>query len=396
VNIVFFAHPDFLGHQSMPRFARMLADGMKDRGHQVEILSPQATVSRLPAPRMFRKWLHYADQYITFPSAVRKRLASYSPDTLFVFTDHALGPWVPLVADRPHVVHCHDFLAQFSALGAIPENPTGWSGRQYQKYIRRGYSQAKHFISVSQKTQQDLAHFLPSPPVSSQTVYNALNQKFSPVDLVEARSSLTKQTGLDLTAGYLFHIGGNQWYKNRAGVIEIYNAWRQNTSGSLPLLLIGESPTPALEQLHEQSAYRKDIHFLTNIPDELVQLAYAGASAFLFPSLAEGFGWPIAEAMASGCLVITTNEAPMTEVAGNAGFLAPKRPAAVAEVAAWAKEVAQLLQHVLNLSPTERNLAVEAGLLNAKRFDPKNLLAQIEKIYLSCTTKTAELHSSAR
>ncbi len=379
----------------MPRFARMLAEGMKDRGHSVEVISPQAKVSRLPAPKAFRKWLHYADQFITFPSAVRKRLPTYASDTLFVFTDHALGPWVPLVANRPHVVHCHDFLAQWSALGAIPENPTGWSGRQYQKFIRQGYSKAKHFISVSRKTQQDLAHFLPSAPISSETVYNALNQKFSPVDLVEARTSLTKQTGIDLTAGYLLHIGGNQWYKNRTGVIEIYNAWRKNSSGTLPLLLIGESPTLALEQMHEQSAYRKDIHFLTNIPDEFVQLAYAGASVFVFPSLAEGFGWPIAEAMASGCLVITTNEAPMTEVVGDAGFLAPRRPTTAAKIAPWADEVAQLLQQVLTLSPSDRSRAVEAGILNAKRFDSKNLLDQIEKIYITCTKEIADISDPA-
>jgi glycosyltransferase involved in cell wall biosynthesis len=374
----------------------MLAEGMKDRGHSVEILAPQAKVSRLPAPRALRKWLHYVDQYITFPGAVRKSLPSYSPDTLFVFTDHALGPWVPLVADRPHVVHCHDFLAQWSALGAIPENPTGWSGRQYQKYIRQGYSQAKNFISVSRKTQQDLAHFLPSAPRSSETVYNALNQKFSPVDLEQARASLTKQTGIDLNSGYLLHIGGNQWYKNRVGVIEIYNAWRKNTSGDLPLLLIGEAPTPALEQMREQSAYQKDIHFLKNIPDEFVLLEYAGASGFIFPSLAEGFGWPIAEAMASGCLVLTTNEAPMTEVAGDAGFLAPRRPAAEEKVAAWADETAQILQQILSLPPSDRSRAVEAGILNAKRFEPKKLLDQIEKIYLSCTKETAGTSNPAR
>ncbi|MDF7814276.1 glycosyltransferase [Hymenobacter sp. YC55] len=380
----------------MPRFARMLAEGMKERGHNVEILSPQAKVSRLPAPKALRKWLHYIDQYITFPSAVRKGLSTYSPDTLFVFTDHALGPWVPLVADRPHVVHCHDFLAQWSALGAIPENPTGWSGQQYQKYIRQGYSQAKNFISVSRKTQQDLAHFLPTPPRSSETVYNALNQKFGPVDIEQARASLTKQTGIDLNAGYLLHIGGNQWYKNRAGVIEIYTAWRKNTGGTLPLLLIGEAPTLALEQLREQSGYQKDIHFLTNISDEFVQLAYAGASVFLFPSLAEGFGWPIAEAMASGCLVLTTNEAPMTEVAGDAGFLAPRRPAVEEQVTTWADEAAQVLQQILSLSPIDRSRAVEAGILNAKRFEPKTLLDQIEKIYLTCTKETAEISSSAR
>ena len=62
------------------------------------------------------------------------------------------------------------------------------------------------------------------------------------------------------------------------------------------------------------------------MPDDLVKMAYVGASLFLFPSLAEGFGWPIAEAMASGCPVITTNKRPMTEVTKGTGRLIEKMP----------------------------------------------------------------------
>jgi glycosyltransferase involved in cell wall biosynthesis len=76
----------------------------------------------------------------------------------------------------------------------------------------------------------------------------------------------------------------------------------------------------------ESSPYKADIHWLSGIDDEHVAHAYSGAAVFLFPSLGEGFGWPIAEAMASGCPVVTTDEAPMTEVAGEAGFLIPRRP----------------------------------------------------------------------
>src|SRR5690554_2079868 len=100
MNIVFFAHPNFLGQQSMPRFARMLAEGMKERGHNVEIWMPKPVLHSLPTPAILKKWMGYIDQYIIFPSQIKKRLDAYPPDTLFVFTDHALGPWIPLVANR--------------------------------------------------------------------------------------------------------------------------------------------------------------------------------------------------------------------------------------------------------------------------------------------------------
>src|SRR5688500_6220233 len=115
MNFVFFAHADFLKHQSMPRFSGMLATGMRERGYKVETWSPKGRFVRIPGTKLMKKWLGYIDQFILFPMTVRSRIKKCTPDTLFVFTDNAQGPWVPLVSDRPHAIHCHDFLAQRSA-----------------------------------------------------------------------------------------------------------------------------------------------------------------------------------------------------------------------------------------------------------------------------------------
>lgn len=383
MNLVFFAHPSFLGHQSMPRFAKMLADGMAARGHHVEISSPKARFVNLNSRPSLKKWLGYIDQYLVFPLELRSRLKRYPPDTLFVFTDQALGPWVPQLANRHHVIHCHDFMALRSSLGEIPENPTGWTGKQYQSMIRRGFSAAKNFISVSQKTRQDLHRFLPSTPYISEMVYNGLNQLYIPEDATKARELLGIKTGLDLKSGFLLHVGGNQWYKNRSGVIQIYDAWRTSYDHQVPLLLIGESPTESLLETRTKSIYKSDIHFLSGIDDNFVRLAYNGASVFLFPSFAEGFGWPIAEAMASGCPVVTTNEAPMTEVAGTAGFLIPRQPTNKNAMEAWLSEAALTVNKVVELTGEDRKVVVEAGLENAKRFDSNFALDKIENIYQS-------------
>ena len=61
MNLVFFTHPDFLGHESMPRFARMLADGMKQRGHQVQLWTAQPRFFNIAAPYALKKWLGYID-----------------------------------------------------------------------------------------------------------------------------------------------------------------------------------------------------------------------------------------------------------------------------------------------------------------------------------------------
>ncbi|OGX90232.1 glycosyltransferase [Hymenobacter coccineus] len=382
MHIVFFDHPAYLEYLSIPKFTQMLVEGMKRHGHTTEVWKPTPYFLRFSTSKKIQKWLGYLDQYLVFPTQIRKRLKLQPADTLFVFADQAQGPWVPLLARRPHVIHCHDFMAQHSALGRIPENPASWTGRQYQKLIYNGYSQGENFISVSEKTRKDLELLLPKPPKTSEMVYNGLNKLFKPYDTVAARSELGEKIGLDIGQGYLLHVGGNQWYKNRLGVIELYDAWRSISSLALPLLLIGSALSPDSMEAVKQSKYKKDIHVFGGLDDKFVHLAYAGATVFLFPSLAEGFGWPIAEAMASGCLVMTTGEDPMTEVAGNAGFLVPRRPyQPAASVEKWAVETAVTLEKIIQMSDNERDIAISAGLTNALRFDIDDALNQIESIY---------------
>ncbi len=365
----------------MPRYARWLASGMQARGHEVDSWQPKPFFYTLPVPEALKKWMGYIDQYIVFPIQVRQRIKGLPKQTLFVFADQALGPWVPLVADRPHVIHCHDFLAQRSALGEIPENQTGWTGKLYQAYIRRGYRKGRNFISVSNKTQAELHQFLKAAPAFSAVIYNGVNPNYTSGQAAESRSVLSARFGIDLSSGYLVHVGGNQWYKNRKGVLEIYDAWRKAYSPSIPLLMIGEEPTPELSELAQTSAFRNDIHFLTGVDDQHVIHAYRGARVFLFPSLAEGFGWPIAEAMACGCRVLTTSEAPMTEVAGTAATLLRRRPLDELDSQLWADEGAVRIQHILNETAEKRREWIDRGLTNIRRFTIENATDQLEETY---------------
>lgn len=365
----------------MPRYARMLAAGMKERGHEVDVWQPIPLFYKFNLTPSFKKWLGYIDQYFIFPMQTRRRMKKLPPDTIFVFTDHALGPWVPLVKNRPHIIHCHDFLAQRSALGEFKENRVGLSGRLYQALIRKGYRKGKNFISVSDKTRDDLHQFLIHHPPISEVVYNGLNQQFGKTNIEYAKKMFGQKTGIDLSEGYLLHVGGNQWYKNRLGVIEIYNALRRQDDIKLPLLLIGTAPSDELKKAHELSAFKEQIYFLVNIDDKFLRLAYRGASAFLFPSLAEGFGWPIAEAMASGCPVITTNEKPMTEVAGCAGFFISRKPSDKEQSEEWATTAADVVKKILQLTTNERQEIIQKGFMNIERFAADNTLNRIEKIY---------------
>ena len=379
MHIVQFVHPDFLNSQSMPRFARMITQGMHARGHHVVEWTAKPLFYKLPVPARFKKWLGYIDQFLVFPLQVRARLKQLPPDTLFVFGDQALGPWVPVMAHRPHVIHVHDFMALRSALGEFVQNSTGWSGRQYQAMIRHGFGHGQAFISVSEKTRTDLHHFLPSKPRVSEVVYNGLNFPFRRMTQPECWAALAT-AGLAVPAsGFLLHVGGNQWYKNRLGVLEVYAAYARLAQNPLPLWMVGARPTAAMTALAQTVAGKGQVQFLSGLTDDQVCAAYSAARLMIFPSLAEGFGWPIAEAMACGCPVLTTDEAPMTEVGGEAAFYIPRRPDG--EASEWAAQVAMRVVKILALPADVQQLRQNQGCEQAAQFDTQRTMNAYEKIY---------------
>jgi glycosyltransferase involved in cell wall biosynthesis len=312
-------------------------------------------------------------------------MAGDPPDTLYVFCDQALGPWIPWVAERPHVVHCHDLLALRSSLGDIPENPTSWTGRLYQRYIRRGFRRARHFISISEKSREDLHKFGGVVPLTSEVVYNGLNYPFHPVSREWALQRL-RQAGLpaDDDRGCLLHVGGGQWYKNGVGVVSLYASYVDAAahSGLTPLALwmISPAPNAALRAALAEVPSQGRVQLFNGLGSEALEALYSYAQALLFPSLAEGFGWPIVEALACGCPVITPGQPPMTEVGGDAATYLP-RFGHGDDLHAWARTGAQALTQVLDRSPAERERAALAGRAQAARFDAENAIESYLTVY---------------
>ena len=100
----------------------------------------------------------------------------------------------------------------------------------------------------------------------------------------------------------------------------------------------------------------------------------------LFPSLAEGFGWPIAEAMACGCPVLTTGEPPMNEVGGDVAHYLP-RLQGPQDLDKWSHQGAGVLLQLLSASPEERASRVRAGLARAAAFSADAAIERYLQIY---------------
>lgn len=381
MDIIILSHPLFFGSYSMPRFANYLSNGMLSLGHNVQVWRPEPYLYKIPVNGIVKKWLGYLDQYVIFSLILFFKTRFNNQKKLYVLSDQALGLWAPLISRKAHVVHCHDFLALKSAKGEISVNPVSLTGRLYQKLIFKGFSKAKNFISVSKNTKSELENILHKKPEISAYVYNGLNEIFVVGNQNKARENLGNHINRSLENGYILHVGGNQFYKNRIGVIRIYNAWRDVSRTQLPLLLIGTPPTPFVMSHYNASKYKSDIIFCSGLEDEMVKYAYQGASVFLFPSLAEGFGWPIAEAMACGCPVITTNEAPMNEVGGDAATYITNTTD-FDSIDIWAKKASEKVELITSLEKNNLDLIRRKGLEQVKKFNSQKTILELNELYI--------------
>ncbi len=380
MRIVLITHPAFMASQSMPRFARMLLDAYQALGHEVALWSPAPRWHRRFAGTPLAKWAGYVDQYLLFPRWLREQLRHQPADTLFVLTDQALGPWVPALRQRPLVVHAHDLLALRSALGELPQNPTRFTGRLYQRYIRRGFSQARHFICISRRTREDLLRLGRVDPLTCEVVHNGLNAPFAPMPEAAALRQLHSAGLPDASRGIVLHISGGQWYKNVAGAIRIYAAYARGRTDPLALWLVGVRPGAAERAALAEVPTQGRVLFPRGLDHDSLQATYSVARVLLFPSHAEGFGWPIVEAQACGCPVITTDDAPMNEIGGPATRYLPRLPAGD-DGAAWVAEGARALAEVLDAPPAEAVRRSATCVAWSRRFLPEVAIRAYLNVY---------------
>ena len=266
----------------------MLASELEARGYSVDTWAPSSHVYNWVPRGRLSKWAGYVDQYLIFPWQVRRALRRDGGDTLYVFCDQALGPWVPLIKHLPHVVHCHDLLALRSALGDVPENPTAFTGKLYQHYIRWGFRQARHFIRLA-----EIARRLASLRRRACTdIRSGLQRPELPIRSVARNESRCafEAAGMPFSErGMLLHVGdGRNWYKNTVGVIHLYAQYASQSSDPLPLWLVTASPNAAVRAALRRVLPRGEVLFYSGLDDRTLQAAYSQARALLFLKLPLG------------------------------------------------------------------------------------------------------------
>jgi glycosyltransferase involved in cell wall biosynthesis len=364
----------------MKAFADQIAVGLQARGHIVRQLTAPTFFGRIvPRQHPLTKWLGYLDQFVVFPPYLWFVVRFVFHDFLIVLSDQALGPWLLALYGKPNLVHCHDFLALEAAQGMQPYHHLTLSGKVYQYFIKKGFQRGRCFISVSCATRQSLERNLLGSPLLSTVVYNPLSPRFCPLPIDESYRQVSTALPLDPSKGFILHIGRN-WYKNRAGLLVIWE--HLFTLGiNLPLVLVGAIDISLQAWLSQRPFLLSYIHILDHPDDSLVVALYCSASCLLFPSHCEGFGWPILEALACGCPVITTDRAPMTEVGSDVVTYIPPAPRPTECIHQWAIQSALIVSEVLYRTSEEKVRMRELGMSQALRFQYSSWVDHLEHYY---------------
>lgn len=358
---------------SMLGFQNVLMEGLRARGVEVRTIAPSARLGRagsLPGPA--RKWLGYVDKYGLFLPELKRALRW--ADVVHV-CDQGNAIYVHFLHKRPHLVTCHDLLAIRAARGELPECRTGWTGRLYQRLILAGLKQARSIVCDSEATRSDVLRVTGLPEARTDLLPIGLFRP--PVPRSESRNR-EALAALPIAPGesFLLHVGGNQFYKNRLGVLRVYHALLTLLDkNSLRLVMAGGPFTEEMRCFVREKGLAEQVRELVRPTDDQIQALYGAAKALVFPSLYEGFGLPVIEAQACGCPVFASDRAPMTDVGGGAAvYFDPTQPESAAQTIAR------------NMS--RRDDMIARGYENIKRFTTEQMIEGYMNAYRHVLSST--------
>lgn len=179
------------------------------------------------------------------------------------------------------------------------------------------------FLAVSEATADELQHHLDLPRSEVAVVHNGLDAAFSPPAGDEKAQAERLRDRFGLAPGYLLAVGSLEPRKNLERLIAAHAGLPDELRRARPLVVVGGGGwrNESLEETLRAAEARGDVHRMGRVTGSDLLHLYRGASLFAYPSLAEGFGLPVLEAMACGTPVLTSNRSSMPEVAGDAARL---------------------------------------------------------------------------
>ena len=276
---------------------------------------------------------------------------------------------LPLLQRCNSVITIHD-LKYIIAPSFFPEFSI--SKKLYMSLsIRSSVKRARKVIVVSESTKEDLMRLFGVPAPKISVVPLAVGKRFAvSLNKEEIKIKLKKK---GIHGKYFLFVGERRPHKNIVRLIEAFKIFKDRNSEKYQLVIVGKrySNYTVPEQKIKELDLESNVIMVGYVPDEELPLYYQGAEMLVFPSMYEGFGIPILEAMACGIPVITSNISSMPEVAGNAAVLVNPYET---------NEIAAAMQRICSNRDLRKDL-IAKGSKNVKRFSWEKTAEKTLSVY---------------
>lgn len=239
----------------------------------------------------------------------------------------------------------------------------------YAERVKKCLQWTDLIFTISQSSKNDIVDYLGVNPDKVWVTPLASRYSADP----SFNCPIEESVLYDFSKPYILFVSTIEPRKNIINLIEAFDYLKQKYRLDHDLILIGQKGwlyEPIFERM-ARSPYRKSIHHLSYLSDELVALFYSKADVFVYPSHYEGFGMPVLEAMTLGAPVVTANTSSLPEVAGDAAlFVEPN-------------DVVDLAEAILRVVSDShlRNELIQKGHDRAKRYSWENTARETLKAY---------------
>ena len=220
---------------------------------------------------------------------------------------------------------------------------------------------ADGIICISENTRRDLHRHYNIPAQRTRVIYNGVDHSvFYPLTPAEGLKAAGQLKSLGIERPYILYVGTIEPRKNLTGLLESFALLKTKKVFQGQLVVVGMKGwmVENIGELIKRLGIAEDIVFTGFISDENLRLLYNRTELFVFPSLYEGFGFPILEAFACGAAVITSNTSSCAEIAADAALTVDPQ-----DITA----IAQAMEKVLTDKAINQSLR-QAGLKRASEF----------------------------
>lgn len=279
---------------------------------------------------------------------------------------HAPGYIAPLGARVPVVITVYDLIALL-----FPQWCTVSNRIHYGIFLPLSVKKAKGIIVPSNTTRKDLLKRFPAAENKIRVVPLGVSDDFRVIHDNEKFADIREKHSIP--EKFILFVGRNEPKKNLDGLVKAYHMLRINKPTGHKLVIAGKEgwANPEIQRHIRDLGLQKEIVFTGFIPPEELPYLYNMADLFVFPSLYEGFGLPVLEAMACGVPVIASDRGAVPEIAGEAAILLDPLDATA---------MADAMREVLANKAVSKGLA-EKGLQRAGAFSWRRTAEETEKFY---------------